>query len=615
VGHSHVNKLERPKDKAIFIQHLIQDLEVLETMLKEQRFDGYPLKIGAEQEFCLVDEDYSPASESKELLENLDDSDFTTEIGTYNLELNSPPLLLESDCFSKLYNLFKNKLERAQQEAQRENRHIILTGILPTIRLKHTSEKYMTNEARYKVLNDTLKSARQQHFQVSIKGVDELNLKNKSVMLEASNTSFQTHLQIVPERFVDQYNWAQAIAGPVLSSCTNSPLLFGKELWAETRIALFTQSIDTRAHTFSHQEREGRVSFGTDWEKGGVTNLFKNHIAHFNSLLSSPDLQDSKQQLKEGVTPKLTALSLHNGTIYKWNRVCYGVAHNRPHLRIECRYIPSGPTLADEIATMMLWVGLMLAQKDGYEQISSKLDFKDVKSNFFKAARYGLETQLHWFGELITAQKLLIEVLLPLARKALVKAHITVTDIDRYFGILEERINQGNGSQWSIKNFRNLTKTQTNFEALQNLTRHMCEYQFKEEGIAGWQAADPEKQFLSEGLRIVKHKMNTKLLVVHEEDSLELVFHLMQWKNIHHLPVLNQAKELVGILSWTDLIKGELQDLNVKVNTAMSTDLITVSQEAKLTEARKLMAQHQINCLPVTRKKQLLGILTSNDLL
>jgi CBS domain-containing protein len=614
VGHLQVNKFDRPKDKAIYIHHLIQDLEVLETMLKEQRFDSYPLKIGAEQEFCLVDKTFSPAGKSQEILEKLNDTDFTTEIGTYNLELNSPPLLLETDCFSKLYQLFKQKLEKVQLEAHKEGLDIVLTGILPTIRPKHTSENYMTKDSRYQVLNDTLKAARQQNFQVSIKGVDELNLMNESVMLEASNTSFQTHLQIVPERFVDQYNWAQTISGPLLSSCTNSPLLFGKELWSETRIALFAQSIDTRPQSFYHQDKEGRVNFGDDWELGDVPSLFKNHIAQFTSLLSSPDLKDSKKQLKEGITPRLTALSLHNGTVYKWNRVCYGVAHNRPHLRIECRYIPSGPTLSDEIATMMLWVGLMLAQTDGFEQIASKLDFKDVKSNFFKAARYGLETQFNWFGELIPAHILLTETLMPLAKKALLKAGIAPMDIEHYFAVLEQRIQKGNGAQWTIKNYRNLMKTQTKYESLQNLSRYMCEQQFNEDGIAGWGTVDPNKRFISKDSRTVKHNMNTKVLVVNEDDSLELVFHMMKWKNIHHLPVINQSRDLVGLLSWTDLIKGDYQDLNVKVKKAMSTQLITISQDEKISEARKLMETHQINCLPVTKKQQLLGILTSNDL-
>lgn len=614
MGHLHVKKLDRPKDKALYIHHLIKDLKVLDTMLENDDFEKTPIRIGAEQEFCLVSENYFPANNSLLVLDDIDDDDFTTEIGKYNLELNSNPLVLRADCFSALHEEIKTKLEYAIDKAKGHHSKIILTGILPTLRLKHISEKYMTNKARYHVLNDTLKSTRQQDFHVHIKGVDELNLLNDCVMLEACNTSFQTHLQINPDNFIDQYNWAQAIAGPVLSTCVNSPLLFGRELWAETRIALFTQSIDTRANSFIHKEKEARVSFGFDWERGTVTDIFKDNIARFRSLLSSNELEDSEELYQTGITPKLRALALHNGTVYKWNRVCYGVGNNKPHLRIECRYIPSGPTLADEIATMMFWVGLMLAQKDGFENIADQLLFRDVKSNFYKAARYGMETQFVWFGKRIPAAELLLEQLIPLAEKALRRANISSKDIDYYLGIIKDRISNKNGSEWMVNSYRSLQKEQTNFEALQNITSHIYKNQLKDKSVAFWNVLDPGIEKKPHHERIVKHNMKTKILLVDEEDSLELVYHLMKWKNIHHLPVINKQKDLCGLLSWTDLIKLGNDQLNIPVKKVMTTNLITISQEKPLEEAAQLMRDNRIHCLPVTRKRELLGILTTNDL-
>lgn len=613
MGHLHVKKLVRPKDKALYIHHLIKDLEALDKMIKDDLIEKKPIRIGAEQEFCVTDTNFFPNKNSLDILKDINDEHFTTEIGKYNLEINSDPLELGEDCFSKLHNQLKALLEKAYEHCDKHDSKVILTGILPTLRLKHISDKYMTDKPRYRVLNDALKSSRQQDFCIHIKGIDELNVLSNSVMLEACNTSFQTHLQIHPDEFIDQYNWSQAIAGPVLSSCVNSPLLFGRELWAETRIALFTQSIDTRSNTFIHHEKEARVSFGFDWEKGSVTDIFKDNIARFRSLVSSEEQEDSLKILESGDIPKLRALGLHNGTVYKWNRVCYGVGNGKPHLRIECRYIPSGPTLSDEIATMAFWTGLMLAQKEGYQNISEQLSFKDVKSNFYKAARYGMEAQFMWYGKRISAQDLLIDVLIPLAKKGLRSAKISESDIKTYLDIVQARVEKQNGSEWMIKSYRNLQTQQTNFEALQNITEHMLKKQLTDISISHWKTLNPKSEQRPDETKIVKHNMKTKILLVEEEDSLELVYHLMQWKNIHHLPVINSKKELCGLLSWTDLMKLGNEDLNIPVKSVMSTKLITISQEKPLKKAQELMAKHRINCLPVTRNKELLGILTSND--
>ena len=300
MGHLDVKQLRSPKDKALYIHHLVKDLEALDIMLKKGLIEKEPIRIGAEQEFCVTKKDFFPNNNSVEVLEAINDDHFTTEIGKYNLEINSDPLELKDNCFSLLHFQIKEHLEKAIKVAKTKDSKIVLTGILPTLRLKHISDSYMTDKPRYRVLNDALKSSRRAHFNIHIKGVDELNLIHDSVMLEACNTSFQTHLQINPDEFVDKYNWAQAIAGPVLSSCANSPILFGRELWAETRIALFTQSIDTRANSLIFHEKQSRVSFGADWEHGTVTDIFRDHISRFRSLLTSNEHDDSIEKLEKG---------------------------------------------------------------------------------------------------------------------------------------------------------------------------------------------------------------------------------------------------------------------------------------------------------------------------
>lgn len=614
MGHLDVKQLKSPKDKALYIRHLIRDLEALDKMLKNNLIEKEPIRIGAEQEFCVTNNQFFPNNNNIDVLEAINDAHFTTEIGRYNLEINSEPLLLKDNCFSILQEQLKALLQKAEKGAKSQNSKVVLTGILPTLRLKHIAESYMTNRPRYHVLNNALKASRRECFNIHIRGVDELNLIHDNVMLEACNTSFQTHLQIHPDTFVESYNWAQAIAGPVLSISTNSPVLFGRELWAETRIALFTQSIDTRRNSFIHNEKQSRVSFGADWEKGTVTDIFRDHISRFRSLLTSDAHNDSLEQLEQGEIPKLKALQLHNGTVYKWNRVCYGVGQGKPHLRIECRYIPAGPTLTDEIANMVFWVGLMLGQPERYKNIHTKMNFKDIKKNFFKAARYGLETQFRWNNASISARDLIVNQFLPIAKQGLEKANINSKDISKYLSIIEQRAQTHNGSQWMVANFRNLQKTKTNFEALQNITAFMYKHQLKDETVDQWGIFNPDENLKIDLSRIVKHNMNTKMLLVDQNDSLELVSNIMKWKNIHHLPIINKKKELTGLLTWTDMIKHGNKDLHLRVKDVMTTDLITISQEAPLEQAKQLMALHNINCLPVVRHKELLGILTSNDL-
>lgn len=616
MGSLNVTKLSTPEEKAQYTHQLIRDLEALDFMIENDLIEKEPIRIGAEQEFCLVDNSFLPKSNSLSVLEKINDEHFTTEIGKYNLEINLDPLELKTDCFSKLHKQLNNLLEKAKTEGEKEATRIVLTGILPTLGLKHISEDYMTEVKRYAVLNEAIKESRIQDFDIHVKGVDELNMLSKSVMLEACNTSFQTHLQINPDEFIEKYNWAQAIAGPVLSICANSPIAFGKELWAETRIALFTQSVDTRTNSFVLNEKQSRVSFGDSWETGSVSDIFKDNISKFRSLVTSEYIKDSVEMLENGEIPKLKALNLHNGTVYRWNRVCYGVGGGKPHLRIECRYIPSGPTASDEIANMMFWVGLMVGQPKAYKNINEKMDFKDAKANFFKSARYGMSAQFYWNNKEVTSRDLVLDELLPMAYRGLYDVGISPKDAEHYLGIIENRVKTNGGAQWMVKSYRNLQKNKKPFEALQVMTSYMYEKQEHDYPVDGWRVLNQTASSNFNIQRTVKHNMSTKILSIDEDDSLELVYNIMLWKNIHHMPVINTNKELVGVLSWTDLkkLKQDSKQLKETIKNVMQTKLITTTQEQNLDEAVKLMEAHKINSLPVINNKKLIGIITSKDI-
>ena len=594
----------------------MRDVEALDFMIENDLIEKEPIRIGAEQEFCLVDNSYIPKNNALEILKEIDDDHFTTEIGNYNLELNLDPIELSGDCFSKMTTHLKQLLDKAHKVAAKKDTKIVLTGILPTLSLNQIGIENMTPIQRYDVLNQAIKETRKQDFDIHIKGVDELNMLHDSVMLEGCNTSFQIHLQIHPDDFVNSYNWAQNISGPILSVCTNSPLLFGKELWSETRIALFTQSVDTRANSFLLNENQSRVNFGRDWLQGSVTNIFKDNISRFRSLVSSEYIKDSLDMLSNGEIPRLKALNLHNGTVYSWNRACYGVGNNKPHLRIENRYIPSGPTISDEIANMMFWVGVMVGRPKKYDSIHEKVNFKDAKSNFFNSARYGMATQFIWNNKYISSHRLILDELLPMAYKGLYKLNVEPKDVEHYLKIIENRVQTKTGSQWTITSYRNLLKSHKPFEAAQILTSKMYEKQQKNYPVSSWKLLTEYEVERIENVKLVKHKMSSDIFSVDQNDSIELVLNIMKWKNINHMPVINSEMELVGLITMKDVktyFRNE-EPLRETVKDFMTKNLITTHELETIEEAKDIMTKHNINSLPVIRNNKLIGIITTNDL-
>lgn len=615
MGELNVERLLGSTLREKYISQLLGDLEALEQMLNNDMFDTN-IHIGAEQEFCLVNERWEPSDKALEVLKAINDTKFTTEIALYNLEANLDPLLLSEDCFSKLHEQLDLLLSKARTEAAKQKLKIILTGILPTIDSRHLHTSFMTPAKRYQVLDETIRDLRGDDLELHIKGVDEINLHHDSILFEGCNTSFQVHLQIDANDFANSYNWAQAIAGPVLSICANSPFLMGRELWQETRIALFTQSVDTRASNFLLNERDARVGFGNDWARGTIVDFYKDSVVNFRSLLTADFHTESLNELKKGNIPKLKALQLHNGTVYKWNRLCYGTSQGKPHVRIENRYMPSGPTTTDEIANFMFWAGIMRGRPKHLENIHEKMDFKDAKGNFYNAARYGTAAQFYWDGELIPCKELLLDHLLPMAYRGLYSMNVLPKDAEMYLKIIENRIKNKNGARWMVQSLRKLKKKHKTPDALRILTASIYEHEQKGYTVDAWQLARGSEYVPEDNEKQLRHYMNTKIVTAQENDSAELVLQMMQWRNIHHVPIMDLHFNLVGLLTWTDVQNylGNPEALKESVKSIMRTDLITATADTTMPEARDRMKQHEINCLPVIKGKKLVGIITTNDL-
>src|SRR6266511_2817299 len=233
-------------DRQTAIRWMLRDLQALEHMLAERMFESGVTRIGAEQEMFLVDGSFQPAPKALAVLADIADAHFTTEVGAFNLELNLDPQLFTGSCLSAMQTQLDQLLELGRAIAGAAGINFVLTGILPTIRKGDLSIDNMVQNPRYLALNAALMDLRGEAYELHIKGMDELRVRQDSVMAEACNASFQVHLQVTQDNFVNMYNVAQLLAGPTLATATNSPVLFGKRLWAETRIALFEQSVDTR---------------------------------------------------------------------------------------------------------------------------------------------------------------------------------------------------------------------------------------------------------------------------------------------------------------------------------------------------------------------------------
>jgi CBS domain-containing protein len=407
------------------------------------------------------------------------------------------------------------------------------------------------------------------------------------------------------------------IAGPVLSACVNSPLLFGNELWAETRIALFKQSLDTRSSQKFMRMKLPRVYFGRGWMKDSPAELWKNDIMRFPLVVTSDDLKDSKELLRKGEIPDLRGIRLHNGTTYTWNRMCYGFSKEKPHLRIECRYLPAGPTALDEIANFAFWIGLMRCEPEGGVEFWKQHSFKAVKNNFLQAARSGLNTIFSWYGKNIPAKQLILEQLLPMARQGLKNAGVATSDIDKYLSVMEKRVRaEVTGSSWAIQNFRTLSKHYGEAIAQKELVRQTLHYQEENRPLHEWENIAIKNYQIAEKNPTVEQLMSTDIFSVHENDSVELVKSIMNWNNIHHLPVENRDGDLVGLITDGTLerLEKEKGRLCCFARDIMFTALVTLQSHDTMEKARTVFESSKLSGLPVTFDKKLVGMLTLTDL-
>jgi CBS domain-containing protein len=613
-----------------FMKALLADLAALEQMLEGGQIESEVRRIGAEQEMFLVDRALRPSPLAMEILQQVNDPRLTTEIGRFNLEANLSPQLFSGHGLRAMEQELEEIIRLVREGAACYGAEVLLTGILPTLRLPDLTLDNLTPKPRYRQLSQAVSRLRGGAFNIHIKGLDELHLTHDNIMLEACCTSFQAHRQVGAKEFAPLYNLSQVITAPVLAAAVNSPLLLGHRLWSETRIALFQHSVDERSRPRQARSQPTRVSFGEGWVQASVLEIFREEIARFRVIMTTEPDEDPLAVLARGETPRLSALRLHNGTVWRWNRPCYGLSAGREnslsvaHLRIENRALPSGPTVLDEMANAAFFLGLMTALPEEYGDVTQRLAFDDAKNNFFAAARHGLKAQFAWLGgHGYTATSLILEHLLPLARAGLKQASIAAEDSDRYLGTLEERArSEQTGAQWALGSLAAMGEQGTREIRHRALTSAMLLRQHDGEPAHRWPLAKlAETEQWAQSYQTVGQFMTTDLFTVGPDDLVDLAASVMDWKHIRHVPVEDDEGCLVGLVSHRDLLRLLAQGIlasqagPVAVRRIMKTDLVTVTPTIPTLEAIELMRRRRIGCLPVIEGQRLAGIVTAHDFL
>ncbi len=603
-----------------FVKTLLADVHALERMLDEGKIESGVRRIGAEQEMFLVDRAMQPAKLAQVMLAKLGTEYFTTELGLFNLEANLSPQDLGGDCFARMHAQLTTLLDKARAVAHDENAQIVLCGILPTLEKAHLSLDYMTPSPRYLAMNRLLTEMRGGKFEFRIKGVDELSTSHDNVMLEACTTSFQVHYQVGADEFARLYNLAQVITAPALAVAANSPTLLQHRLWHETRIALFQQSLDTRSEYMTERGQRQRVNFGEHWVDDSILEIYREDVARFRSLIAIASDEDPAKVLDEGGVPQLRSLRLHNGTVYRWNRPCYGITEGKPHLRIENRVMPAGPSVLDEIANAAFFVGLMAAA-DEFGDVTTLMSFDDARANFVAAARYGLHARFRWLkGKAWSADELTLQHLLPLARAGLKSAGVAAADSDRYLGVIEERVRRDRtGAQWSLDSLASMGDRGRPAERYRALTSALIDRQEGNKPVHEWTLASlEERDNARENYRTVRQVMNKDMVTVRPDDIADLAASLMEWQKIRYVLVEDEDGRLAGMVSHRAALrllarqkKGD--SAVVSVRDIMRPGVVTVTPDTPTQTAIELMRRNKIGCLPVVQDGRLVGVLTEHD--
>ena len=432
-----------PDDFVEYAERLRAETVLLGEWFNADVFSPRDRMGGYELEAWLIDSQARPASRNEAFLKHLDNPMVVPELACFNVELNDHPQHLWGSALSRFEASLGATWKQCSQAASDLHMRLLMIGILPTLKESDLSQENMSDLKRYRALNEQILRLREgRPLELDINGREHLGVAHNNVMLEAATTSFQLHLKVHPRSATRAYNASMIASAPMVAVAANSPFLFGHDLWNETRIPLFEQSVEVGGFAGASHGPMRRVTFGSGYVRNSILECFIENEQHYPLLLPMP-FHDGLDQMSH--------VRLHNGTIWRWNRPLIGFDYDgMPHLRIEHRVTPGGPTIVDMIANAALFYGLMQALMSAEIPPEQQLPFSMARDNFYAAARHGLDAHVTWLdGQRSSVQKLLQDQLLPMARQGLEQLEIDRDDIDRYLGVIEARVRSGqSGSAW-----------------------------------------------------------------------------------------------------------------------------------------------------------------------
>jgi gamma-glutamyl:cysteine ligase YbdK (ATP-grasp superfamily) len=433
----------RPDDFVAYAERLHAETALLGEWFSGDAFSSRDRMGGFELEAWLIDSQARPAPLNETFLKQLDNPMVVPELARFNVELNDHPQYLWGSALSRFEASLGATWRQCRRAAADLHLRLLMIGILPTLEEAELSQANMSDLKRYRALNEQILRLREgRPLELDINGREHLRVAHNNVMLEAATTSFQLHLKVQPLTATRAYNAAMIASAPMVAVAANSPCLFGHDLWCETRIPLFEQSVEVGGFAGASHGPMRRVTFGSGYVRSSVFECFIENERHYPLLLP--------MQFHDGLE-QMSHVRLHNGTIWRWNRPLIGFDYDgMPHLRIEHRVIPGGPTIADMIANAAMFYGLMQVLMSAAVPPEQQLPFALARDNFYAAAQYGLDAHVSWLdGNRSSMQTLLLNHLVPMARQGLEQLEIDRDDINRYLGIIEARARTGQtGAVW-----------------------------------------------------------------------------------------------------------------------------------------------------------------------
>lgn len=422
-----------------FQQNLALEIEDFSLAISTNNVSKQKVKYGAELESWIVDKNKFDAQPKNEwLLKELSTQSFVPELSKFNVEYNSDVYEATGFClrnFESELQAAELKLKRAADNIDCKVLHI---GSLPNLTRSKMQINNMSNKERYHTLNQQIidkNHGKPQHYK--IEGQEEkLDFSSNSIMPVAATTSFQMHYQPSFQEFIASYNACLYLSAPMLALTANTPFLFGKRLWDESRIPLFEQSMPNSTSAL------GRVGLGYGFMKESVCEYFRYNHDEYDVFFPE------NENFERG---RFTHNSVHNGTIWHWNRVVVGRGDEGQDygVRIEFRPVSAGPSSVDMTAHFAMFLGL--AKNLSMEKIEEKFSMTELVQNFYSAARESFDGKILALNRRsYSFQDYLIGELIPRAEQGLKDLGVEKDQIQHYLKniILARCKSKLNGANW-----------------------------------------------------------------------------------------------------------------------------------------------------------------------